>query len=133
LDDNGADDLDVPLLGALGRDGDGRDDDGRDDDGSDDGSDDRAEMEDEDAGSARSGHLYEDGVPRGRALRARRAPGIQQRLLAKYTGTLAGFVLVATSLAAKSLLAYPMLIYALVVITSPPTHGRGSASLPDTY
>jgi hypothetical protein len=32
-------------------------------------------------------------------------PGIQRRLLAKYTGTLAGFVIVATSLAAKSLLA----------------------------
>ena len=49
-------------------------------------------------------------------------PDIQRRLLAKYTGTLASFIILGTSLAAKSLLAYPMLIYALVVITSPPTH-----------
>ena len=50
-------------------------------------------------------------------------PSVQRRLLAKYTGTLASFVIVATSLAAKNLLAYPVLAYALVSITSRPNHG----------
>ena len=50
-------------------------------------------------------------------------PSVPRRLLAKYTGTLASFVIVATSLAAKNLLAYPVLAYALVSITSRPKHG----------
>ena len=50
-------------------------------------------------------------------------PSVPRRLLAKYTGTLASYVIVATSLAAKNLLAYPVLAYALVSITSRPKHG----------
>ena len=120
--DDDDDELDAPLLGGEGMDGQSHDDDDDEDDDDIDG----ARLE---GGGSENGELLdEDGAPltprtpRVHPSGALPIPGLQRRLLAQYTGTLAGFIIVATSLAAKSLLAYPMLIYALVVITSPPTH-----------